>query len=365
LALGSIKKESIQIRLEPLTHRNSKAVGPFYRPPYLNYPPLFPSIHIFLGSRMLKIVLNTLLSNIVLSNIVLCKIVLSKIFLSKIVLSFVMISLSSAALSNSTVFNNVKTLSIVEKLIDHEQPAASKKVLIVFDIDDTLLESDQFFGGDAWYNWQRGKALVGTDNKPVTIDEKDKITCLFSKLGTLYELGTFHVTEDIAVALVDKLQSRFDLMALTSRSPDYRGGTERELKKAGYNFTSAHLLGPSNALAYPFNDGKNTRGVSYQNGIVMSTGLHKGEVLDDLLKRIDKEYSTIYFIDDSRKNVDDMNQKWGGSSTDMTIFHYTGVDKRISAEDIQQGQDAGIALDKLMNTAFPDRGQRFSEGKCQ
>jgi len=283
----------------------------------------------------------------------------------KIILTFVILCLSSEAMSKSIVLNNVTSLSRVEKIIDQEQPASSDKVLVIFDIDDTLLKSDNFFGGDTWYNWQRGKTLSGVDGKPITISEEDKISCLFSKLGTLYELGGYHTTETGAVDLVAKLQSRFDMIALTSRSPDYRGGTERELKRAGYNFLDAHLLDKSKALAYLFNDGKHTRAVSYQNGIVMSTGLNKGEVLDDLLKRIDRTYSAIYFVDDSRKNIDDMDQKWAKSSTNMTVFHYTGVDKRVSTEDIRRGRNAGIALDKLMEAAFPNRGQRFSEGKCQ
>ena len=287
----------------------------------------------------------------------------------KIMFTFVILCFTAEAMSKSTVIDNVKDLSVVETRIDQEQASMSNNilntVLVVFDIDDTLLESDNFFGGDTWYNWQRGRTLVDIEGKPITIDEKDKISCLFSKLGTLYELGTYHPTEAGAVALVANLQSQFDLIALTSRSPDYRGGTERELKRAGYKFKAAHLLDKSKALAYLFNDGKNTRPVSYQNGIVMSTGLNKGEVLDDLLNRINRTYSAIYFIDDSRKNVDNMHQKWEKASTKMTIFHYTGVDKHISSEDIKQGNDAGIALDKLMNTAFPDRGRRFSEGKCQ
>ncbi|MBL4679636.1 MAG: DUF2608 domain-containing protein, partial [Pseudomonadales bacterium] len=65
----------------------------------------------------------------------------------KIMLTLVILSLSSEAMSKSIVLNNVTSLSKVEKVIDQEQPASSDKVLVIFDIDDTLLKSDNFFGG--------------------------------------------------------------------------------------------------------------------------------------------------------------------------------------------------------------------------
>lgn len=271
---------------------------------------------------------------------------------------------TDAVIAKSTVMDHVNELSTIRQSAEAYAAKEKGEILIVFDIDDTLLASDSFVGGDTWYNWQRGKVLKSTEEAEITIDDADKVTCLFSKLGMLYELGMYHATEPDAAGIV-KYLAKFDLMALTSRSPDYRGGTERELKRAGFNFKNAHLLTTSNALAYAFFDGKSTRAVSYQNGIVMSTGLNKGEVLIDLLKRIDRQYSAIFFVDDSRKNVVDMEKAWQDRSTDVRIFHYTGVDKRISPEDIHQAKVSRDALNIFISSAFPNRAERFATGSCQ
>ncbi|MFT7687972.1 MAG: hypothetical protein ACI9FB_003330 [Candidatus Azotimanducaceae bacterium] len=277
-------------------------------------------------------------------------------------------SCNTPIVAKSVVIDNVDKLNTVKESIEAHIKKNTEKnaesILVIFDIDDTLLKSDSFVGGDTWYNWQRGKTLKSTAEGEVTIDDSDKVACLFSKLGVLYELGTYHATETDAVDIVGDL-AKFDLMALTSRSPDYRGGTERELTRAGFDFDGAHLLAKSEALAYTLFDGKNTRPVTYQNGIVMSTGLNKGAVLIDLLKKIDKEYASIFFVDDSRKNITDMEKAWRDSSSDMNIFHYTGVDKRISPEDVLQAKDSREALNAFIQSAFPSRASSFSDGSCQ
>lgn len=273
-------------------------------------------------------------------------------------------SASSHLIAKSTIIDNVSTLKTVQHSIDKHAAKEKGEILVVFDIDDTLLESDSFVGGDTWYNWQRGKTLKSTGTGEITIDDVDKVTCLFSKLGMLYELGTYHATEPKAADFVKHL-AKFDLMALTSRSPDYRGGTERELKRAGFDFENAHLLSKSNALAYDFFDGNNTRPVSYQNGIIMSTGLNKGEVLIDLLDKIGHHYAAIFFVDDSRKNVTDMEKSWKDRSTELRIFHYTGVDKRISPENVHQAKVSRDALNTFISSAFPIRAENFTAGSCQ
>ena len=241
----------------------------------------------------------------------------------------------------------------------------SPGILVVFDIDDTLLESTGFFAGDTWYNWQRGRSIKHENGSSMTIADADRLSCLFGKLGAFYEFGRYKPTETDAAAIVSRLQSRYAVMALTSRAPGYRSGTERELKRANMDFSKSHLLTVPNALVYDLNDGSSTRSVSYVNGIVMSTGLDKGIVLKDLLGRIKKSYDAIFFIDDGVHNVNDMDDAWKGEKTYVGIYHYTGVDKTISDSDIQQSRNANVALDTFLQIAFPDRYSDFSADMCE
>ena len=68
----------------------------------------------------------------------------------------------------------------------------TQDTLIVFDIDDTLLTSETFFGSDHWYEWQRGlkKGDVGY------------VPCKFDVIALNYEMGTQRVVEPEAVDIV-------------------------------------------------------------------------------------------------------------------------------------------------------------------
>jgi len=242
--------------------------------------------------------------------------------------------------------------------------APNQQVLVVFDIDDTLLESDSFFGGDTWYNWQTGKPVTTQNNTEVTINPDEQLNCLFAQLDIFFTLGNFHTPEPNAPEMVAELQRQYHTLVLTSRSPNARGGTERTLANAGYDFAAAHLLADDLALNYSLNDGKRTAAVSYANGIVMSTGLNKGVVLKDLLTRLGKNYRQIFFLDDGSKNIANMSNAWAGSNTGVYTFLYTHVDKTVSGEKIQQANDAKKALDTFIKTAFPGRYEAFTLGDC-
>ena len=74
----------------------------------------------------------------------------------------------------------------------------AENVLIVADIDNTLLTSATDLGGDIWYQWQRGKLAV----KPT---EQQKVSCLFEDaISLLYELGPMNLTEQQVPALLRK-----------------------------------------------------------------------------------------------------------------------------------------------------------------
>ena len=154
-------------------------------------------------------------------------------------------------------------------------------------------------------------------------------------------------------------------MILTARTYNYRRATERELDLNGLDFRKYHLMADQQTLDFNLYDNKRTDRVTYQNGIVMSSGLNKGLVLKAILEKIKRSYKTIYFVDDSRKNILFMKQEWENSNTSFNIFHYTGVDKSISKEDISQSNKSKQLFDGFMKNAFADRYEAFITNKCR
>ena len=247
-----------------------------------------------------------------------------------------------------------------------ELTSKGENPLIVIDIDNTLLTSTSDIGGDIWYQWQRGKL----DVKP-TKDEK--VDCLFEdSIGMLYELLPMKAIEEKVPSTVRGWQDKgLTVIALTSRSPNYRYATEREMYRNHYDMTVSPLKEKGADKAPVYID-KLDRPLSYINGIMMTTGMNKGTMLKYILDKTNQKYDEIVFVDDSQKNVVNMENAYKADpEVDMTIFHYTKVeDDRIKANGsvLTQKQADKMAsdwkqLNAVLKTIAPARAGNTCLGK--
>ena len=212
---------------------------------------------------------------------------------------------------------------IVRDVIQRVRPG---RALFVFDIDNTLLQSPegQFVGSDQWYRWQ--ETLGDTD--------RAKVECVLDIQGVAFHMAHLVPTDTgHSAELVLQLQrSGFDVIALTARSPQFRAATERELRRNSIDFTvslprdhagfpGTYRPGPSDAIRTP-------RAASYQSGIAMLAGQHKGAALLDLLDRIGagNDYDHVVFFDDNRDNANDMLEALDGGPIGAVSLLYTGVE---------------------------------------
>ena len=238
----------------------------------------------------------------------------------------------------------------------------AENVLIVADIDNTLLTSATDRGGDLWYQWQRGKLAV----KPTP---EQQVSCLFEDtISLLYELAPMKLTEPQVPVLLNNWQEAGNtLLLLTSRAPKNRPATERELLRHGIDISQAALTPVDNAN--PVYRQKLEREMSYSRGLMMTTGMNKGTMLKWLLNTTERQFNAIVFVDDSHTNIENMDNAWQQHNTDMRIFHYTHVEaERIKLQEqvLTEVQAERMASDyaRLMatiNTVFPDRS---NNGQC-
>nr|WP_241904455.1 DUF2608 domain-containing protein [Vibrio splendidus] len=229
------------------------------------------------------------------------------------------LAVAGNAFADVTVKKTDRFQDVAEKI--SQLTANGEKPLIVIDIDNTLLTSTSNIGGDIWYQWQRGKL----DVKP---SAEDKVDCLFQdSIGLLYELIPMKIIEDDVPNTVSEWQDKgLTVMALTSRSPNYRYATEREMVRNQFDMTRTALKAKgSDELPIYVDNPK--RPLSYINGIMMTTGMNKGTMLDYILDKTGQSFSSVVFIDDSQKNITNMEKAYkDDASIDMNIFHYTKVE---------------------------------------
>jgi len=216
--------------------------------------------------------------------------------------------------------------------------------LFVFDIDNTLLESPsgQFLGSDQWYKWQ----------KTLDDDSPRKVKCVLQLQGAAYYMAHLLATEGgKSATYVASLQDQgYDVMALTARSPQFRPSTERELAANGFDFTKS-LPAEHDGISGTYTPDRTEiiekpRDASYQKGVAMLAGQHKGAALQDLLGRLGaaNTYEHIVFFDDDQKNTDAMTEVFASRGLSGTVFLYEAVDTELDQYDLDKTVENQAAM---------------------
>jgi len=284
------------------------------------------------------------------------------------------------ALAIDDTKNIVQVEQAIQKIASMYGPS---RTLVVFDIDNTLLTTNHDLGGDAWYRWQRH--LQKTDPSSPKLISKQFQSLLESQY-LLFQLNDMKPVETATPALVNALIARgHPVVALTARGPEARSATLRELKDAGYRFSTAiacnmplcwrrgiissdQVTTAANAAAALFPGlpkllDPEPRPISYANGVMMVAGQNKGAMLQLLLaSSYHRDYQAIVFIDDAQRNVDNVEEAFASGMQHIKILKYEYMEKDV--DDFQSNtarQDLAVKkwqkLRILMCTSF----NRFCE----
>ncbi|MFG1499762.1 DUF2608 domain-containing protein [Halobacteriovorax sp. XZX-3] len=189
-------------------------------------------------------------------------------------------------------------------------------VLVVYDIDNTLLRFKTSFGSDQWYNWQKEQINNGC---PVHCIAKSVNEMLEYSYKATFISDMILVEKEIP-RLIEKLQETgYGVTSITSRGPVNYPATVREMNKNGIN------LNKVNAPRLPFMTKLQGREVRYADGIFMTSGLNKGQMLTHLINRpgINKKYKAVFFLDDRLKHMKSMDKEYKNNKANkLAVFAY-------------------------------------------
>jgi hypothetical protein len=168
-----------------------------------------------------------------------------------------------------------------------------------------------------------------------------------------------HPPEADEPSVISQLQQRgIATILLTSRGPEFRAFTERELKRCGYNFVPTALpvrdVPPGTFLPYDLVDPESSgltardvttynlpepRPVSYSNGIFLTAGQHKGVMLLTLLKRSPRQIKAVIYADDNLRHVGAVFSAAFAHELDVTSFQYQKEDIRVQRFNYSDKKD--------------------------
>lgn len=209
-------------------------------------------------------------------------------------------------------------------------------VLLVFDIDNTLLAMNQPLASNQWYDWQANQIRINAPNREFADFDQ-----LLDMLNYLFSLGHMTPPEPDIPGIFNRLQKDgYKILILTGRAPSNAACTVRELRRNGMD-TAASAIGPAdgdNHFWKPENimtaaektefawQEETSEFVCFNNGILFTTGLNKGQMLRLMLRLKNLRPTHIVFVDDSPRNTGNVEAAFAAGT--VKAFLYTREDER-------------------------------------
>lgn len=218
----------------------------------------------------------------------------------------------TAAAAQAAGFTSITDLKVATDLAHSLKADRSKRVLVVFDIDDTLLTVPGDLGSEGWLGGKLDEA------------EGEQRDVILYEQALWLTLAGLKPTQDDGPKLVRDLQtSGIPVYTLSARGPELRGATERALALAGYDFGAApecvkplctrrgrlgddEIRKAAAKVKVALPEGPH-RDFTVSDGIMLVAGQDKGVLVQLLAASIAKKpFTDIVFVDDSRRNINDV-----------------------------------------------------------
>ena len=217
-------------------------------------------------------------------------------------------------------------LQLVSELaLDLADTYGGENLLVALDIDNTLLAMEQDLGSDQWFYWQKSLA------------ENDPCSSLyagnrFAVQGALFHASAMRPTQHDAAEQLRRMQDAgLRVIALTSRGPEYRLQTFRELRRNGMSFW-ATAWPPQMGYPETFTPEGAARPVRYEDGVFFVAGQDKGAMLADLFERSGKPAPVLVLaVDDKQANLNDIMQAFSFEPTKIHAWRYSREDDKVAA----------------------------------
>lgn len=224
-----------------------------------------------------------------------------------------------------------------------------QQVMLVFDLDNTLLKHQQALGTDQWFRWQEDAVL---NNKEIPERVAKDFNGLLGIQGVLFQLSPMQPTQPDGPTIVQELKAKgFAVIALTARGFDYRDVTFKHLN-VGYSFSRYGYSGLGSHSFLPY-DHKNlssiglsanqdpqwikdlklhepARPVNFTDGVFFSGGQHKGTMLLAILHLTKLQPKAVIFVDDTQKHVDRVHRALEIKPIEVVTYRYSREDQVVA-----------------------------------
>lgn len=219
-------------------------------------------------------------------------------------------------------FAEIVTHASLQQLVDHiaQEKNTADQVLIVFDLDNTLIHPKTALGSDEWFEHQMKEIAAHGTPSP---QAQEDLLQLYYKIQHVIDQ---HVLEAMAPVFIANLKKAgFTVIALTAR---YRPIMERTLAQL-----TPLKIEFSQPLNTEFEIENFQKKPIYKQGIIFCSSNNKGLVLIEFLKQTGRKPKKIIYVDDKRHHVERVEKAAQENGIECFCVHYVGCKERVDSFD--------------------------------
>ena len=221
----------------------------------------------------------------------------------------------------------------IDSVLDHIQ---GKDSLVIFDIDNTLVHTEQEIGSDAWAYW-----MVQQKLKQGMLPSQ-AINYMFDLFCYVHDHIEVFPVEEQTVHVLHTLKERdIPTICLTGRPSRMIDRTLEQLKNAGCELNSPERF--TKPISFIIK-----QQVELSQGVICG-GIHdKGDVLSMLVDTLSYRLpETVIFIDDKKSCVESIAKTCSDRSAAYTGLRYGFLDDKSSKFDPKKAEEQLSELLKL------------------
>ncbi len=224
---------------------------------------------------------------------------------------------------------------VLRAAFDLAQGLGIGSVVLIYDLDNTLLRSNWSLGSDQWFNWQSSMLKDPSSPERSRYLAAPDFDGLVAAQSFLHGWGSMAPPESSTPLIVRSLQNiGFKTMVVTSRGPEMRPIALRELTRNGYDFS---VNAPAPGLDAPFVPLPGGKEASYVGGVYMTNGQDKGRSLLALWERLGIDFRGVVFLDDGPANIQSVCSALDAGGRDVRAIRYSREDNVVS--DFKSNRD--------------------------
>ena len=202
------------------------------------------------------------------------------------------------------------------------------KSLVLFDIDNTLIESIHEFGGHAWFLFMVERFKEQGLQEPVAIK---KSSATFTQMQ---DVLTFKTVESETITVLDQLKTKnIKAMAVTARWIALAQSTFRHLESLKISFHNNVLHDEEMSLGEISGFSKGILFTGDENEKL------KGEFLISFFEKIGYTPEHVVFVDDSMKQVEHVYKTLQEKNIACHCIRYGATDSRMNQFDPARAQN--------------------------